>query len=157
MSFLSDELDTDAIRSRLNKAGAFSIARWVAADVNALLAEVDRLRAGSPPVAYDNEMRKKDSRIWVLERDLTALKDAHAEEVARLERSAAHARSAAAATERATEAERLSVVRYLRHYAADTPPGPISPVRKAAQAFALRAADFVERGDHRRIEIKEAS
>ena len=145
MSFLSDELDTDAIRSRLNKAGAFSIARWVANDVNALLAEVDRLRAGSPPVAYDNEMRKKDSRIWVLERDLASAK----EELSTTRLIADRARSAAAAAKNEAEAERLAVCAWLTHFANTTPPGPISPVRRSAQAFASRAAAVIERGEHR--------
>jgi hypothetical protein len=157
MSFHSAELDIETIRSRVTRAGAFSLPRWIVTDVNALLAEVDRLRAGSPPVAYGNEMRKKDSRIWVLERDLTALKAAHAAEVARLEKIATAERQAAAAMEYEAEAERLSVVEYLRNFADDTPPGPVSPVRKAAQDFARRTATFIEVGNHRRAAVKEAS
>ena len=145
MSFLSDELDTDAIRSRLNKAGAFSIARWVAADVNALLAEVDRLRAGSPPATYDNEMRKKDSRIWVAERDLASAK----EELSTARLIADRARAAATAAKNEAEAERLDVCAWLTHFANTTPPGPISPVRRSAQAFASRAAAVIESGEHR--------
>ena len=145
MSSRSAELDIDAIRARLDKAGPFSVPRWIANDMNALLAEVERLRAGSPPVAYDTEMRKKDSRIWVLERDLVAAK----EEVSTARLIAEQERSAAAAMEYEAEAERLAVCEWLTTFANNTPPGPVSPVRRSAQAFAAKAAAIIERGGHR--------
>ena len=144
--------DLDAIRSRMAKAGAFSVPRWVAADITTLLTEVVRLREGAPPTTHDAEMRKLQSRVWVLERDLARHRETSEAEAARLEKIAASARLVAAAREEEAEAERLAVTRYLCQYASDTPPGPISPVRKAAQAFALRAADFIQRGEHRREE-----
>lgn len=128
------------------KAGAFSIPRWVANDMTALLAEVARLGEGTPPVVDDAERKKLQSRIWVLERDL-----ARAVQAAACERQRASDLAAEA------EAERLSTLAYLRQYAADTPPGPISPVRKAAQAFAARTAEFFKRGEHRVLPPKEAS
>jgi hypothetical protein len=145
MSSRSGELDIEPIRERLNRAGAFSLPRWVANDMAALLAEVDRLRAGAPPAIYDTEMKKKDSRIWVLERDLVAAK----EEVSTARLIAERERSAAAAMEYEAEAERLSVCEWLTTFANTTPPGPVSPVRRSAQAFASRAAALIERGGHR--------
>ena len=150
-------LDLDAIRGRVQRAGPFSIARWIATDLHALLAEVDRLRAGEPPVDYDRELRKVQSRAWVLERDLAAARaevdrqrKAHAAEVAKL-------RAALDAERLEVEAERTAFVHYLRSFAEEAAPGPASPVRKAAQAFAARAASVVERGEHRTAPEREAS
>jgi hypothetical protein len=142
-------LDIEAIRGRIARAGSFSIPRWIAADLNALLTEVVRLREGAPPVEYEKELRKLQSRIWVLERDLARQKEAHDTEVASLRRLVATEKTHAAQMEYEATAERHGLVDYLRFFATDTPPGPISPVRKAAQAFATRAADAIERGEHR--------
>ena len=120
---MSLELDIEPIRSRLTRAGKFSLPRWVVTDMSNLLSEIERLRAGAPPSEYATELRKLQSRVWVLERDLARQKEA-------------------------AQAERASVLRYLREFATNTPPGPVSPVRRSAQAFASRAAAIVEKGEH---------
>jgi hypothetical protein len=142
-------LDIEAIKGRIARAGKFSIPRWIAADLNALIEEVMRLRENAPPAEYEKELRKMQSRIWVLERDLARQKETHDAEVARLREIAETERSNAAQMEYEAEAERLSIVEYLRNFSTDIPPGPVSPVRKAAQAFAARASDVIERGEHR--------
>ena len=142
-------LDLDAIKARIARSGPFSIPRWVAIDLNALIAEVERLREGAPPTEYVTEMRKLRSQVGVLERDLARRKDAHAAEVAQLQEQVSLDRSNAAQMEYEVEAERLAFVHYLRSFAQDTPPGPISPVRRSAQEFAARAAAIIERGEHR--------
>ena len=135
-------IDIEAIRSRIAKAGAFSIPRWVANDMTALLTEVGRLGEETPPVVDDAERKKLHSRIWVLERDLARAKQALEAERQRADKSEAEA-----------EVERARAIAYLRYYASYTPPGAISPVRKAAQAFAHRTAEFFERGEHRIIAV----
>jgi hypothetical protein len=137
-------LDIGEIRARLARTGPFALPRWVAIDLAHLLAEVDRLRVAPEP----------DRGL------VTALQAARAE--AALLRERAEAREAVwlaerkkftkRAAEHAAEhaADKAQIVGWLRAHAANTPPGPISPVRRVEQTYATKVAGIIERGEHRR-------
>ena len=115
-------LDIGEIRARLARTGPFALPRWVAIDLAHLLAEVDRLRVAPEP----------DRGL------VTALQAARAEAALLRERAAEHA------------ADKAQIVGWLRAHAANTPPGPISPVRRVEQTYATKVAGIIERGEHRR-------
>ena len=104
------------------RTGPFSLPRWVAIDLANLLAEVDRLR-----VAPESDRAVALLREQAAE--LRAERDALREQVAELRE------------------DKARLVRWLRAHAANTPPGPVSPVRRAEQLFAARFADIIERDD----------
>lgn len=121
-------LDTAAIRARIARTGPFSLPRWVAIDLANLLAEVDRLR-----VAPESDRTVALLREQAAE--LRAERDALREQVADLREE--------------RREDTAQIIGWLRAHAADTPPGPVSPVRRTEQLFATRLAGIIERGEHR--------
>lgn len=114
-------LNIDTIRERLARSNPFGVPRWVAADVAALLSEVDKLRA---------EVAARDERARGV-----------------MSEANRHKRLAEEAQQRC-EAERGAVVTWLRAFASAPTSGPVSPVRRIEQTFASRSADAIERGEH---------
>lgn len=136
-------LDLDAIRSRANAADASWLPRWVPFDIRALTSEVQHLR-GIVKAQSDQDAQRTARHVEqvIAQQRLTVeARDA----VRALEAENARLRAQVAAS---TEA----VVGWLRTDAARTPLGPVSPIRRVEQAYALRVAAIIERGEHRRKE-----
>lgn len=136
-------LDLDAIRARANTANTAWLPRWVAFDIRALVSEVAHLQG---------LVKEQSSRA-------TQQTARHVAEVIAQQRLTVEAREATRALEaenaalRATVAELTAghaerIVSWLRADAARTPSGPVSPIRRVEQAYALKVAGIIERGDH---------
>ena len=129
-------LDLDAIRARANAANTAWLPRWVAFDVRALISEVVHLQG------IVKEQSAKDTQRTAR----------HVEEVIAQQRLTVEARNTARALEAENAALRAEIVAWLRADAARTPSGPVSPMRRIEQAYALKVAGIIERGEHRREE-----
>jgi hypothetical protein len=127
-------LDLDAIRSRANAADASWLPRWVPHDVRCLVSEILHLRG---VIRTQNEK--------------AAL---HGEAIIAQQRLTVEARSATRALEAENTALRAEIIAWLRTDATRTPPGPVSPIRRVEQAYAMKVAGIIERGEHRREETK---
>ena len=125
-------LDLDAIRTRANTANTAWLPRWVAFDIRSLLSEVQHLQGIVKAQATKDAQR-------------TAR---HVEEVIAQQRLTVEARNTARALEAENAALRAEIIAWLRTDAARTPPGPVSPIRRVEQAYALRVAGIIERGEH---------
>ena len=125
-------LDLDAIRARASTADTAWLPRWVAFDIRTLLSEVQHLQGIVKAQATKDAQR-------------TAR---HVEEVIAQQRLTVEARNTARALEAENTALRAEIIAWLRTDAARTPPGPVSPIRRVEQAYALRVAAIIERGDH---------
>ena len=122
-------IDLDAIRARATAADASWLPRWVPFDIRALLAEITHLRG---------VIKGQNEKIA-----------AHAGEIIAQQRLTVEARGAVRALARENAALRAEIIAWLRTDAARTPPGPVSPIRRVEQAYALRVAGIIERGEHR--------
>ncbi len=122
-------LDLDAIRARANAADASWLPRWVPHDVRSLVSEILHLRG---IIKAQNEKAAQ-----------------HAGEIIAQQRLTVEARSTVRALEAENAALRADIVAWLRADAARTPPGPVSPIRRVEQAYALKVAAIIERGEHR--------
>ena len=129
-------LDLDAIRARANAANTAWLPRWVAFDVRSLISEVVHLQG------IVKEQSAKDTQRTAR----------HVEEVIAQQRLTVEARNTARALEAENAALRAEIVAWLRADAARTPSGPVSPMRRIEQAYALKVAGIIERGEHRREE-----
>jgi hypothetical protein len=125
-------LDLDAIRARASTADTAWLPRWVAFDIRTLISEVQHLQGIVKAQAAKDAQR-------------TAR---HVEEVIAQQRLTVEARSATRALEVENAVLRAEIVAWLRTDAARTPSGPVSPIRRVEQAYALRVAASIERGDH---------
>ena len=137
-------LDLDAIRTRANTANTAWLPRWVAFDIRTLLSEVQHLQG----LVKAQSTREAQTIAR------------HVAEVIAQQRLTVEAREATRALEAENAALRATVaglaeghaeliVSWLRADAARTPSGPVSPIRRVEQAYALRVAGIIERGDHR--------
>lgn len=131
-------LDLDAIRARADTANTAWLPRWVAFDIRSLLSEVQHLQG----IVKEQAARE------------TQRTARHVEEVIAQQRLTVEARTTARALEAENAALRAEIVAWLRADAARTPPGPVSPMRRIEQAYALKVAGIIERGEHRREEEK---
>ena len=123
-------LDLDAIRARANAADASWLPRWVPHDVRSLVSEILHLRG---IIKAQNEKAAQ-----------------HAGEIIAQQRLTVEARSTVRALEAENAALRADIVAWLRADAARTPSGPVSPIRRVEQAYALKVAAIIERGEHRK-------
>lgn len=129
-------IDLDAIRARANAANTAWLPRWVAFDVRSLISEVVHLQG------IVKEQSAKDTQRTAR----------HIEEVIEQQRLTVKARNDTRALEAENAALRAEIVAWLRADAARTSPGPVSPMRRIEQAYALKVAGIIERGEHRREE-----
>jgi hypothetical protein len=129
-------LDLDAIRARADAGNTAWLPRWVAFDVRSLISEVVHLQG------IVKEQSAKDTQRTAR----------HVEEVIAQQRLTVEARNTARALEAENAALRAEIVAWLRADAARTPSGPVSPMRRIEQAYALKVAGIIERGEHRREE-----
>jgi ABC-type sugar transport system substrate-binding protein len=157
---MSTPLDLDAIRSRANAADASWLPRWVPHDVRALLSEVAHLRGVVKTHAAQAEQHTAQhvdaiiaqQRLTVEARDaVRALEAENAMLRAQVsELRAWHADAAPLIIALTINVQRI--IAWLLTDAARNPPGPVSPIRRVEQAYALRVAGIIERGEHHRGE-----
>ena len=153
-------LDLDAIRARANAADASWLPRWVPFDIRALLSEVQHLRG---VVKAQNEKAALHGEAMIAQRLTVEARDAVRTleaENARLRAQVSELRAWHADTAPLVVALTMDVQRiigWLRTDAARTPPGPVSPIRRVEQAYALRVAGIIEREEHRIIPKEKAA
>lgn len=142
---MSTPLDLDAIRSRANAADASWLPRWVPHDVRALLSEVAHLRDFVKAQTAQAEQRTAQHVDAMIAQQRLTVEAREANRALVEERIALRAQVA-----ELTAGNAADMIAWLRTDAARNPPGPVSPIRRVEQAYALRVAGIIERGEHRR-------
>ena len=145
---MSTPLDLDAIRSRANAADASWLPRWVPFDIRALLSEVAHLRDFVKAQTAQAEQRTAQHVDAIIAQQRLTVEAREANRALVAERTALRAQVA-----ELTAGNAADIIAWLRTDAARNPPGPVSPIRRVEQAYALRVAGIIERGEHRR-EVK---